>query len=305
MTKIGHGHVSSSPILTLHKALSPVNPTLQLVQEKMSSLNETHELLTILAGPQTIGWPVRRPRCFSAGLNRSTLVWTGPTAQKDLQHDFEQFYAATTRASGDVFLVAPREEVYEEQCRMASKRGRQMPALGGAADVPLLRREQVYAPGQLLRYADYNKIWSAKGGPFFADLEQSAVAGAATPGAELPCALTHWTIHSWSEDRPLVPMEAFLAHGFNTYPASTGLEKVCEVQACLQRLNVKEQKVLLGNGWHLPSICAWVFYLLSTQLVSQISQAFSLRRTFCSVAAQGLSRRRMMTLSMSLSPRSA
>ena len=219
-------------------------------------------MLSIVAGPQTLGWPVRRPRCFGCGLNRATLAWTGPP-QAQIQKNFDSFFAAAVEVSADCFLVASPEEVLQEQRRLASNRGITLPpqALGSS-----VKREHLYAPGQLLRWKDYEKLRSeAPGSPqsWFADLEQSPQAGASTPGVVMPCMLTHGTIHAWSVDRPVTGLELYLAHGWNVYPEKTGQQLGCQITSDLRKLRVSCQKTLLGNGWHLPSISAWILYCVA------------------------------------------
>ena len=85
---------------------------------KLEALRGSHELLSVMAGPQTLGWPVRRPRCFSCGLNTETVTWIGPTGEA-LQKDFEAFFAAAVSVSADCFLAATDQEVHDEQCRLA------------------------------------------------------------------------------------------------------------------------------------------------------------------------------------------
>ena len=183
-----------------------------------------------------------------------------------MQEDFENFYAATMETNGNCFLVASDVEVYREQCHMASRRGNclEMPA-PDATSALLLKPEQVYAPGQLIRLKQYDqmRLKSGHGGSFFADLEQAAGCGASTPGPLIPCLLTHGTIHSWAANRQVLPKELFLAHGFNRYPDSTQCPVPCLLEKYLSQISGGQAKELVGNGWHLPTMASFFLYVLA------------------------------------------
>ena len=158
-------------------------------QEKLRvPLAETHEVLSITACPQMLGWPVRRTRVFSAGVNRSSMVWLGPTDPDELQRHFESFFKCTMNVTADCFLVASDSEIHAEQRRLAKLRGHCVSADSSAVLMP---KHQVYAPGQLLRFQGYDEKRPTGSSTWFADLEQAPGRGASTPGVIIPSMLTH------------------------------------------------------------------------------------------------------------------
>ena len=247
-------------------------------QVKLQPLAETHEILSIVADPLKLGWPIRRTRKFNASINRAKLVWVGPTDDQQLQSDFEDFFMTTLEADAGVFLVASDVEVPQEQCHLAARRGSHfLPPAADATSAELLSAEQVYAPGQLIRLGEYSDLRRQAGctSAYFADLEQAATRGASTPGASLPCLLTHGTTHCWSPNRLVTPAELYLMHGFNRYPAHTKCPVPCRLNSFLSGLNTKDAKQLLGNGWHLPTLASFFFYILSHCVsLDQINQMY-------------------------------
>ncbi|CAE7244378.1 unnamed protein product [Symbiodinium sp. CCMP2592] len=233
------------------------------VKEKLGFLDETHELLSVKLDPMMLGWPVRRTRLFTVGLNKRTMAWLGPD-QDDVAADFLRFYGVDLKLTADVFLVATDDEVAEAKSTMAARRG-----FSGSSNQQL-KLHEIYAPGHLLRYQDYDKYFAEcvksgqiSGKSFFADLDQNLGRGASTPGEVLPSCLTHWTIHAWSAARMVLNQEVYLAHGFNLYPEATGWPVPCSMRDVLKSLANSSQKQLVGNGWHLPALAAFMFYVLA------------------------------------------
>ena len=211
------------------------------------------------------------------GLNTRTVAWLGPSPE-NLQADFESFFATTMRLTGDAFLVATPREIYRDQQRLASARGHALRDVDPNDTPPAVDLAKVYTPGQLMRLKDYESFRADSGNPdaWYADLEQSAKNGASTPGQVVPSLLTHGTIHSWTAKRALLVEELFVAHGYNLFPERTGCPELCKIAPCLSTLQVKNRKLLLGNGWHLPMLSSWMFYILS-QVIKRPSHTHGLR----------------------------
>lgn len=55
--------------------------------------------------------------------------------------------------------------------------------------------------------------------------------------------------------------EVALAHGYNLYPEATGWAQPCSIRDVLMSLPSSSQKHLVGNGWHLPTLAAFMFYI--------------------------------------------
>ena len=166
-----------------------------------------------------LGWPVRRTRMFSAGLNRNKIAWLGPESSEDLLEDFMSFFAASVEVDGGVFLISSEEDVLAEEKRMARCRGHNF-----FLKVTKLEKHQYLAPGQLVRLEEYKRMYSNLQGEcatksFFADLDQNVkgAGGASTAGSMIPSLLTHTALYACHSDadRLVTPEELYFAHGYN------------------------------------------------------------------------------------------
>ena len=109
-------------------------------------MSDTHLILSAILEPSLLGWPVRRKRMFAAGLNRAQVAWVGPENGDDILADFLQFFHASMKVDGGIFLVCTDEDVRAEEKKMARARGYQFVSSGAK-----LERHQILAPGQLVR----------------------------------------------------------------------------------------------------------------------------------------------------------
>lgn len=215
-----------------------------------------------------LGWPVRRTRMFSAGLNRNKIAWLGPESSEDLLEDFMSFFAASVEVDGGVFLISSEEDVLAEEKRMARCRGHNF-----FSDVTKLEKHQYLAPGQLVRLEEYKRMYSNLQGEcatksFFADLDQNVkgAGGASTAGSMIPSLLTHTALYACHSDadRLVTPEELYFAHGYNCIKLpKDSAARSCRIKGCLKKLTAPQQIQLLGNGWHLAVLSSWVTYILS------------------------------------------
>ena len=86
-------------------------------------LSDTHACVWLKSGPELFGWPHRRMRVLGAALNRASILWLGPDSPAKIQEDFAQRFHRAVATSGDLFCVAPPEDVQREYCLLAKKHG--------------------------------------------------------------------------------------------------------------------------------------------------------------------------------------
>jgi len=118
--------------------------------------------ITGIVSPLMFGWPVKRPRRYTFFYNK---------AKCDLGRasftEFVQMFAERPALSGDIFLIDPHREDFEDQ--MARNHGNYR-----TADKPW-DMEQLMTPTQYKRYKEAEKEVSAKGGSdgaFITDVEK-------------------------------------------------------------------------------------------------------------------------------------
>eukprot|EP00971_Amphidinium_carterae_P021970 433386-Amphidinium_carterae.1 len=90
-------------------------------------LGEDFELIVVHASPEHMGFPVRRSRTFSAGLNRRTVRWLGPTCPEDVEKLFATMFHVHLQLGGEEYFVAEKVEITEWLSKVASQRHVQLP----------------------------------------------------------------------------------------------------------------------------------------------------------------------------------
>jgi hypothetical protein len=230
-------------------------------------LSATHSIMSVSVKPEHFGWPVRRPRVFTAGLNRKTMIWVGGS---DPSAEFASLFHCNNKLDGSVFLNATDDQVLDEVKRRSRLRGRHIDVEASLASVDGISPHQLFPPGAVQRLSAHEKHRKTQFGlcnlpanaNWFGDLEQWPKGGTSVPGQSIPCCLTHGTLYAFAQKRVVHPLELFQAHGYNTFADPTHPYHSL-VTPLLQTLSSNELDTLVGNGWHLPTMASWILYVLS------------------------------------------
>ena len=67
-------------------------------QKLSGPLSATHHIISLEIRADALGWPVRRTRCFTAGLNKRLVAWAGPT---DVAAEFGAMLCCPPTLTGD------------------------------------------------------------------------------------------------------------------------------------------------------------------------------------------------------------
>ena len=62
---------------------------------------QTH-VISLAVGPEMLGWPVRQTRLFSCAINRSSLVWCGPSTNGKAAAHFNDFFLRRAMVDANV-----------------------------------------------------------------------------------------------------------------------------------------------------------------------------------------------------------
>jgi hypothetical protein len=234
---------------------TPKYPWQVKLQKPMS---KSHHVMSVVWGPEMMGWPIRRTRRLCVGLNRLTMVYVGPT---NYAEEFMALFACDMKLTGDVFLLASPEQLDAEARRRADLRG------VSASDYSCLPLHQLLPPGQLLRLGAHTSFKAEAEGElesetWFADLEQWPKTGSSTPGLSFPTQLTHGSLFAWSRRNLVHPYELLQAHGFNLFQQTSSIFP-SPLLPKFSKMSSNQLKILCGNGWHLPAMACWVMFILS------------------------------------------
>ena len=181
------------------------------------------------------------------------------TRPENYRDDFHQLFARRLAADGDVFLGASASDVADGIWAMAKQRGHAFAEGTNPLDV---EPQFLLAPGQYKRYCEYNKDKRRcfSHGSYIADLDQNPLRCKA--GRNVPTILRHGMMWSWQRGRAVLPSELWTSMGFHVLPGAQDefQSQVCPLIGPASRSIAHK---LLGNGWHLPSVGAFIMYMLS------------------------------------------
>lgn len=233
--------------------------------EWFGDLYELHDCRT---SPLRIGHPVRRWGRRYTWMIRKDHDFVGcPTI-------FDDMCYRQLQATGDVFFVAPRNELESELQHLSALRGCNPEiSLDSVPDWSV-----VYNPTQRRRIESFmvedprqtryrlrektrvttRMIHDPK--VLLADLDHNAGYGP-RGGFDVPTLVTHGMIHNFQRGRPLLAREHLLATGFPVYPFVPGWPLPC--QDCLDKMSRAKMKKCAGNTMHVPLVGLQLIYILS------------------------------------------
>ena len=258
------------------------------VKEKLADmLDETHEVIWIITGPQFLGWPHIRPRMFCAGINKATMAWVGPSSAKETQDMFKHKFYQATQLTGDDLFCGSEEEMYEHYRDLARTQGNivSVETLKSLSEDDLLHA--ILAPDQLQIFKEYKNLEQeiSPGIMFLGDLQQHP-GMASSAGEDWPCRLTHGSVMSFrttlesQKPRLATGLEHLGAQGFHLFPATTKDYPLSKMSGIFRGLKQEEQKQLSGNGMHLAVIGSWVYFVLGNvmRIDSGVGGVYARRR---------------------------
>lgn len=240
------------------------------VQVKQAALHDTHHIMSVLTGPELFGYPAFRLRSYGAGINRLRFVWVGPPPAS-VQEDFARIFHVPVAMDARMYMTAPWSDVMAFSEGLATSRKiffKRPPEVEGS----LANSLHVLCPASMLsRKGAYERFFVERGAspPWFADLEHNPKFGAPSQSSFLPTILTHPRIYCWPHgleergQRFMLPDEMLFSHGFDMVPELCGDRPLSGLSAIFKELSDKSTGLLIGNGMHVPTLSAWILYVLS------------------------------------------
>jgi hypothetical protein len=234
---------------------------------RQAPLASTHHVVSLLIGPQLVGYPIYRLRGYAVGINRAKWVWVGPCTPVAVQSDFEVKFHRPVTVRGGAFLSASAVEVREFGSELASTTSNKLRISEGRDNDAESTSMADYlhllcSPAMICRKANYEKYFTDNGiaPPWFADLDQNVGWGHGAVPSFVPTLVTHPRIYVWPKgldvggQRFLLPAELLTCQGFC---------KDNELHNIFKTLDIKSKGVLVGNGMHIPSLGAVMMYVLA------------------------------------------
>jgi len=230
-------------------------------------LADTHHVVIVRFGPQEMGFPIRRRRTFTSGLNRETLVWIGPTDPGDVQREFDELFTRTVELTGDAFFVADEADVLSWVRDRSAKRKSTLPPDWKTANMSTYFHMLV-PPGGVRRKAVYDHLRKSEGsltGAFLCDIEQNSHMGS-VPGPIVPALNTHSDIFSYESNRFATRVDYLAMLGIDSHVKVCGRRGVSPLTDVFKKLDEADVRLLVGNGIHVPVIAAWFAYVMGNTI---------------------------------------
>jgi hypothetical protein len=252
------------------------------IDQQAVTLERTHAVQWIVAGPDDCGFPMRRRRTLAVALCRSTLVWVGPE-QHAVQADFFQRFGRQCACGGEAYLRDTEEGIQQHMHAVARSRGVTLSARAGSAEQERLLYKLV-PPGVVQRLGEHQAQAMAEPrrgvppgaeGGLLCDLDHHVGRGPAQ-GWLWPVLLTHSHIWSHSLRRLATPQEAAAAMGLDsfTHDGLDGGRGESPVWRELKNFLPRQQLHMLGNAMHLPLMAAWMAYVFGN--VARVADFYKL-----------------------------
>ena len=221
----------------------------------------------IVMGPDDIGWPASGDRFLSATINEQRLVWVGPD-ESNLSSAFLSFFQCQVVADGTVFITdpGPGGEI-QRHCRAlyAKKRKIEYVETMGVEDV-LCDSAASFFKQYSEDAEDGMKVGTS--GACIADVSQNPAIGRGRAGPWLPrlarstqlVVVRPYALNGYI----LTERDLSAVYGWPVLPEHGAKRKLLNWD--LGSFNQGTQQRVLGEGWHLPLMVAW-FYFVTSHLI--------------------------------------
>ena len=223
----------------------------------------THTVKSIVFGGFLLGFPYDRRRRYTFGYSKK-FKWIGA---EDYAKEFQKLMQRSVECDGDIYFMAPEEEIVQEYQRMSKLRGNMCTLEPG--ERPDLTCPEVsgkfLCPGAALRIQDYKKLRDVKGSTdsvFLVDLDHNVDSAGPCSGSRFPTLDTHAVTYSFTKRRVAVGLEQFAAHGLHVYKEASQRWEYPHVDLLKERSYRQKQK-LIGGSLFLPSVASFVYYMMS------------------------------------------
>ena len=129
--------------------------------EVFADVTPRHRVITLVLGPDAIGWPIRRSRNFTILIGED-MVWTGPQTSEECMSLFMELFGRTCMATGDVFLSGPFEAVQAFYQEIMHTRGSYVRA-SSLQELTQLPWSAFLSPSGVQRLQRYAAMWDQSG----------------------------------------------------------------------------------------------------------------------------------------------
>lgn len=223
--------------------------------------------VSVIFGPEDLGWPARRKRLMMASFNRDSVVWIGPGESESIKEHFLSLFQRRCVRDGSVFAGIDQDS---NVVSLRVSYGEKVGYVSDPSEAPL---EELFSGTQRERIIGYKALQSQKKDLLIPTMcfdatqnpRQRAVASPWLPVITrscLPMMLSH------GDDRGYIftGRECAFSQGWPSIPFAENEAFRSAVGFDIHALSLPTQRALLGNGMSLPALTSWIAYLLSHTL---------------------------------------
>ena len=231
--------------------------------KQAAPMTEQFHVVFIQASPDLLGFPVRRPRMFSAGINRAEYLWCGPSTPQEVQAEWNAIFGRLCTLTGDAFFCAPVPEVQAWAQRTATARKTSIPLHMMNQSIESLL-PFLLPTGGVKRKFQYDELQPdrcALDGSFLFDLDHNPGYGPGC-GSLFPSMSTHPRVFSHKQGRLALPAEYLSAQGVDMYADLSGDRGISPLRDVFNSVTDTEACFLAGNSLHVPTYLCFMIYVL-------------------------------------------
>lgn len=234
------------------------------------ALGDDFDLVTIVFGPEDLGFPCRRQRRFFFFWRKATVVWYGSV------DEFMEIFKSRPVLDADAYLRGPAGQRQDFARARAAKHGNIYP--DDVVHIPMNEQLSCEGVDRSQTHLDKQLELCGLNGCYVYDVMQSAQY--CRGGWLMPPLVTHGLIASSVKNDFMMPIEHLLVQGEPALPDLCG-----DFKNCFPELIDKWSKSLVagrpmifmaGNAMHVGVLGAWAMYCLSNIEVAMCSDAVAL-----------------------------
>ena len=242
-------------------------------QRQCHALDHLFTVVRVKASPHELGFPVRRPRMFSAGLALEWYVWVGPAEDEEIQQQWDEWFHKQCFLTGDSYFSASKEDVHAWTQERASARKSHLPPGWEAKPMEELLPALLPA-GAVARkslYDDARRSDEALDGAYLCHLEHNPGFGPSA-GPSFPPLDTHPNTFSYKKRRLAIPCEYFQAQGLDMLPNLCGARGLSPLAPILSKIAEHDARFMAGNSLHVPTYLCWMLFCVRADSIAKLSQ---------------------------------
>jgi hypothetical protein len=224
-------------------------------------------VISVVHGPEVMGWPVNRSRLLASGLRRETLVWLGPLDGEAIGQHFQEFVRRRAVVDASIFAGTDSEDHVEQERRFRGEAAR----LEGDAALHSDLVDYFSTAASKTRALEYMKVVSDRAGPLsdavVIDMSQDPTKRCrASPWLMTLARSSDMVLLRDSNDKKgyfFTPSEIAFSQGWplQSRPTSKKYMECCSYP--LDTLPHAQQRSLQGNGMHLTALASFMAYIFA------------------------------------------